>query len=723
MPSCSPKMRLRFFCLWCFVAFSAVAQPAPKIVRVFPLGGQAGTPVDVEILGELLSNATGVEFDCTDLTWTETKRSSYGKLTGRVSISANAALGPHMFRVATRDGYSTSLMFNVGQFPSKEEVEPNDHLSNAQTLTGLPLELQGRLDGAPDADHFAVRVQARERWLFELKAIEQGSAVEARMILFDDAGRQIVFNDDRGDFDENPIIEHAFQKAGTYYLKLDQYRGPRGFNFGKNCSYILRISKLPVIESVAPLGLSKGKTTRIRIAGRSLQQVDRVLLTKVRRAEYAHMTFPFTMPIDFHHDPKRNDSASTINGTVVKAHAGSVEAEFAVPSEITAGLWKLWAAGPDGVAEAFSIEVGDGAEYEETAYSGARQGSAFAINGALSKAGEADVYPIEAVAGQPIHVWTLAAQLGIPYLDSVLRLRDAAGKKLAENDDVVAGQGTLIGNPDSSLFYTPAATGPLFLEVTDRLKRGGPGFEYRLKAGNRRPSFQLFTTPENFTVARGRAAELKVHLVREAGFEGEVSVWFDGLPPGVESPKGKFRADQLFEPNADGADMIIPEITFPIRIPESLAERTYNIRVVGCATADEAHPDRQLVEAHSVTMIGPLLDIWNYLRRPVPSIAMTVIEPFDARVLPQSKSVSLKQGETAALEFKLEHVPISAPISLLDLPQGVTAKPFGRDESTGTIMLQASSDAEAGMFAITAEATVRERRASSTPITVSISGK
>ena len=35
-------------------------------------------------------------------------------------------------------------------------------------------------------------------------------------------------------------------------------------------------------------------------------------------------------------------------------------------------------------------------------------------------------------------------------------VRDSSGKKLAESADVVAGQGTLIGNPDSSLIFHTA---------------------------------------------------------------------------------------------------------------------------------------------------------------------------------------------------------------------------------------------------------------------------
>ena len=222
-------------------------------------------------------------------------------------------------------------MFNVGQFPSVAEIEPNDQIQTAQNLTQLPIELQGRLDGAPDMDYFSIRVQAGERWVFDLKSIEQGSAVEARMILLEADGRQVRFNDDRGDYDENPLIEHTFQKAGKYYVKVDQYRGPRGFNFGKNCSYILRVSKLPVLRSAMPLGLEKGKTTRLSIAGNSLQSAKNVFLTRVRQAEYARMTYPYTMPIDFLPDSPGRGSDERLTGKIIDIPSRTLQAEFSVP--------------------------------------------------------------------------------------------------------------------------------------------------------------------------------------------------------------------------------------------------------------------------------------------------------------------------------------------------------------------------------------------------------
>ena len=93
------------------------------------------------------------------------------------------------------------------------------------------------------------------------------------MTLMDAHGNRVAFSDDRNDFDETPFLEHLFAADGTYYIKLDQYRGPRGFNFGKNCAYILRISALPSINYAFPFGARVGQTARLRLLRNSSRQV------------------------------------------------------------------------------------------------------------------------------------------------------------------------------------------------------------------------------------------------------------------------------------------------------------------------------------------------------------------------------------------------------------------------------------------------------------------
>ena len=189
--------------------------------------------------------------------------------------------------------------------------------------------------------------------------------------------------------------------------------------------------------------------------------MDRVYLTELRRGEYERMTYPYTMPIHFRPDPARAADVARINGRAIPRSDGRLEALFAIPADAAAGLWRLWLAGPDGVAEGPNLEIGDLPEFTEEAAARHLPAAPYVINGLLSEPHERDVYRIAAKAGEPIHVSTLSVQLGGGYLDTVLTLRDTAGKKLAEDDDVVAGWGGLLGNPDSSLFYTPKQDGDL----------------------------------------------------------------------------------------------------------------------------------------------------------------------------------------------------------------------------------------------------------------------
>src|SRR3989442_12708336 len=137
---------MRYSCIaasLCFGMASGAVQP-PDLVRVYPLGGQAGSTVSLEILGSRLSNVTGVEFDSRDLVWEKTTQSSPGKVTGEVRIAPTAALGAHRLRAITLDGPSNSAIFSVGQFRCIIEIEPNDTLGQVQRTAFLPAQGQGR---------------------------------------------------------------------------------------------------------------------------------------------------------------------------------------------------------------------------------------------------------------------------------------------------------------------------------------------------------------------------------------------------------------------------------------------------------------------------------------------------------------------------------------------------------------------------------------------------
>src|ERR1700730_13081856 len=113
-------MRLSFLAISLCLQIGAGAA-APELIRIYPLGRQAGTTVSLEILGQQLSNGARVEFDTQDLLWERTPQSGPGKIIGEVRIAPEAALGAHSLHVNTLDGPSTTALFNVGQLRSVVE--------------------------------------------------------------------------------------------------------------------------------------------------------------------------------------------------------------------------------------------------------------------------------------------------------------------------------------------------------------------------------------------------------------------------------------------------------------------------------------------------------------------------------------------------------------------------------------------------------------------------
>ncbi|MFN7543286.1 MAG: hypothetical protein ACK5TN_10890 [Acidobacteriota bacterium] len=570
-----------------FLLPAGLMATSPYLSRVAPLGGQAGTVVEVEFTGENLGPVRQVRFDSADLVWQGESAATKSSVKGRIRIAAGAALGPHRVRLITADGATNSRLFNVNQFPSTMELEP------LTEITLRPQVLHGYMRNLADQDFVKFRARAGERWLFDLESIERGGFLECSLSLQDSGGREIAHNEDRNEYLETPRLSFTFPADGVYTLKIDQYRGPQGVACEQNCGYQLQVSRLPVVEAMYPLGAKPGESYEVTVRGEALESVTGAYLRRARAAEHYGLTFPYSLPVD-----GRDRAVEPIPATEVRATRNRLEAHFAIPASAPAGLWRLWLVTRHGVAEAMSLEI----DPDTTA-----------INGVLSEG--KNRHRVELRAGTPFHAWTLAAQLGLPAIDTVLELWSAEGELLAEHDDLMSGQGTVIGNPDSSLYYVPEVSGPATIVVADRTSRSGPGFAYRLRLGTEKPGFQLLYEPEHLSAAPGEEVEFEALLIKQPRFEKAVEVWVQGHP----EARGKFRADQHFGPSGDGDNINIPAVRLKVRIPPGAAPGEYPIRLLGRAEGEVTAP----VEALSTMWIGPK-GKRNDTRRPLPEPAIWV---------------------------------------------------------------------------------------------------
>jgi len=598
------------------LAVAALASEDPNdpwVDRFEPFGGQSGKTVAVELTGNNLAAPLRVEFDTPHLVWEPGDAVSDSKLSGEIRIESQAALGPHIATLVTSSGRANSRLFYVDAFPSSAEAEPNDLIEQAQAIELKPQTLQGAMHELVDIDYFKFEARAGERWTFDLRSLEYGGYLENNLALLNSAGVRVAFSDDRDDYLETPFLEYTFDKTGDYYVKLDQYRGPQRVNCAKNCGYMLRISQIPVVEAAYPLGARVGTTVEVSLRGRALGSIEEVYLTPVRGAEYYRLTFPYTIPVK-----AASDSSAPITAKMLKCGDRECRFSLEIPSDSPQGLWRVWTRGPDGIDDRLSFEISNRLEADSTTLRSTALG--VSANGALDRAGDEDAYTIKVRAGQPIVVTTLAAQLGLPYIDTVLELFDSEGKLVAEHDDLMSGQGTVIGNPDSLLQYTPDSAGALKLVVRDRIGRGGPSFVYRLRVEERLPGFALLSDPENLNLRVGSTEHMGVLLVREPGFDEAVDFWVEGLPEGITATQGSFRADQFFGPSGDGDNVIIPEVFLDLTIAENVTPGDYAIRVLGRVPGRAA-----VIEAISTLWIGPPRKR-NDIRRPLPSILLTVLE-------------------------------------------------------------------------------------------------
>ena len=326
---------------------------------------------------------------------------------------------------------------------------------------------------------------------------------------------------------------------------------------------MLRIGDLPVVEAAYPLGARIGSSLEVSLHGRALDSVESVWLAPVRRAEYYRLTFPFTVPLRTDQRPE-----GRIQGEVSGRGYGEATVRFGIPEDAWLGLWRLWVRAPGGISDSVSLEISAMDEPDCRSISPLPEG--VACNGVLENPDEEDEFWLELSAGQPVVVTTLAAQLGMPRIDTVLELFDIDGNLVAEHDDLMTGQGTVIGNPDSMLRFRPEAAGRFRLLVRDRTGRGGPDMAYRLRIEEREPGFVLLSDPENLNVRPGETESVGVLMVPEPGFDEAVEVWLEDPPGGVASLPARFRAGQFFGPSGDGDNVVIPAAFLNIRVASGL---------------------------------------------------------------------------------------------------------------------------------------------------------
>jgi len=533
-------------------------KPEPEAMWLFPLGGQRGTSLEVEIRGKGLQSAYAVvaeeegirtEFRTVEEIVEESeegpekkkdkKEPEYRVRVG-VEIDPTARPGNHWLRVVTPRGISDRVQFRVNaDRVVRESADPHDQPHKAQAID-YPVVVNGQIDTPAQMDFYQVEVAAGQELLFEVTRSQESAAnvfrsqisIHARRGSWFDPDRvvRLAFSDkDRGDrviADRDPRqrtgtrvdLRHRFAEAGRYFVEVGSLGGQAKAGF----VYQLRVAPPDRPSHEAPGFRDWSERSFVRkLTGDRLRQLwsrgvrdDRPALEK--KPEGGQDGESSKEPDPAQLDLKLSDPTIALG----------------VHSEREPG---------DRLEDAVEIPVPS------------------IVEGVVQHPGDSDLFKFKVHAGQKLAFEVETPQATRPDFNPLLQIIDSRGRdqfsSLRRTEKYRSVTSVHLVSVDAKVIGTFEKGGDYYLRVRDvTLRKGDPGFRYRVLVRPQIPhvgDIHLETRTRDFEDGRvdphrvnllaGNAAKLTLIMEQEEGFflpSNQIAVSVEGLPAGVQALAG-----------------------------------------------------------------------------------------------------------------------------------------------------------------------------------------
>lgn len=213
----------------------SVGLPAPRLLTTMPMGGMAGSQVDVTISGENIDDADQLAFSDPRISATRKLDSTGQPMPNQylVKIAADCPPGLYEARVMTRLGISSSRAFSVGTSPEVSQTKPNTSLAAALELKVNSLCNAVMTQRA--VDHYTFEARKGQRIVAECAAKGIDSKLDPVLIVADAAGRDLQVERLSG------LIDFTIPADGRYVIKVHEMT----FKGGPAYFYRLVLRELP----------------------------------------------------------------------------------------------------------------------------------------------------------------------------------------------------------------------------------------------------------------------------------------------------------------------------------------------------------------------------------------------------------------------------------------------------------------------------------------------
>ena len=231
---------LAVICLTTDLDAQSVCLPAPRLLTTMPMGGMAGTQVEVTISGENLEDADELLFSNSGITATR-KLNAEGKPEPNkyiVNIPESCPVGLYESRMMTRLGISSSRVFSVGSLPEVLQAKPNTSLT-----TAMELKLNSLCNAVmttKSIDHYSFVGKKGQRIIVDCASRGIDSKLDAVLVIADAAGNDVKVERLTG------VLDFLVPEDGRYVIKVHEMT----FGGGPAYFYRLALRELPLGESI-----------------------------------------------------------------------------------------------------------------------------------------------------------------------------------------------------------------------------------------------------------------------------------------------------------------------------------------------------------------------------------------------------------------------------------------------------------------------------------------
>ena len=526
----------------------------PALKSIFPLGANQGSHFSAIVRGENLEAAYRVWFDCQSLSAeiegireidakdeedpyllstgaTEKLERKLFELQLRVIVEAAADLGAHEMRLVTPLGVTDALSLLVDSVPVVLETrQPHAIPTRAQNLE-LPTVVNARLAKSGEVDYYSFDVEAGQGLQLEVRTTYFPDLTEfgdPQLVLFKPEGSWFdpnrgvrlevtdLWRPPPGDLDQItyhrlPRVRRVFSESGRYLARVDTVGGQSGPDY----SYQLRIFEVDPTEKLyqerwGPL-FSAHKSSKVGWSGH-----------------------------DF------SDSLGTDRLELLWARSGST-----TPSP---GLIKVESEREPNNLETRALKIPVPS----------------ILLGAIDTPHDADWFQFEAKSGDRLAFEIETPYLPPPFFNPRFGLFDSDGRELASNvyrelggdgDDWIK---TLV----PKILYAFDSPGNFLIQVRDLTSRvGGEEFGYRLVVRPQVPHVGKVVAEkvDRIHLASGESESVVVTVELEEGFEGDVALSIENLPPGVSAAPALRAGDKGRRPSGKRGGRLHRERHFPRR--------------------------------------------------------------------------------------------------------------------------------------------------------------